>query len=492
MTKKHPKASKLLNFKGLVCWCGIEKTENGSTFSIQCGKNPTPRSKSLSSIKSPPENQKRQKSSKRDRNSSRIRNAVLDKISPKDYQDKDLKLNYNVPIAEIDETETENAKISTPHYSQYIHSLQTKRLSNDTLGFSVMSEVVLSGLQVTEVTDSILQNGDIIYSINGKMLSTIGIKTAVQILQDTNQIHYCFKILRINPASIYEVKVCPGENESLGLYLQRPAIENDETMIKVDKINPKSLLGKINRVNTGDTLLAVNGYVFIGKKYLFVQKLLRQMKNQRVTLLFVESSSLPIAESSHTMSSQTKFSTAQSLNPSVRKVKIITPNKESLGLSIIGGEKIMNPFKQPFVTGIFISNITPTSPAEGKISIADEILSINSIQTKGMTHKNFIQHMAQIKNSGNELEFEVSKNLTGYNELSLLASEFKHTVKALIDSDLMDSQNSLEMLDFSMGDVLQPLDNIADMPKNTVRVKNLMTGVSFYIKISLLSKSLVS
>ena len=76
------------------------------------------------------------------------------------------------------------------HYSQTSLTTVVSRLPDNSLGFSVLSELVLDGLQVTDSVDYCLQNGDIIREINTETVRDMGIERALRLLQNKQKRTY--------------------------------------------------------------------------------------------------------------------------------------------------------------------------------------------------------------------------------------------------------------------------------------------------------------
>ncbi|XP_063871690.1 multiple PDZ domain protein-like isoform X15 [Scylla paramamosain] len=88
-----------------------------------------------------------------------------------------------------------------------------------------------------------------------------------------------------------------------------------------------------------------------------------------------------------------------------RTVEVRRDDKNSLGISIVGG-KVDLSWSGSSVTGIFIKNVLPDSPAGkgGHLKTGDRILEVEGIDLRGATHEKAVE---VIKKTGNPVTFVV-------------------------------------------------------------------------------------
>ncbi|XP_037793559.1 uncharacterized protein LOC119589053 isoform X3 [Penaeus monodon] len=88
-----------------------------------------------------------------------------------------------------------------------------------------------------------------------------------------------------------------------------------------------------------------------------------------------------------------------------RTVEVRRDDKNSLGISIVGG-KVDLSWSGSSVTGIFIKNVLPDSPAGkgGHLKTGDRILEVEGVDLRGATHEKAVE---VIKKTGNPVTFVV-------------------------------------------------------------------------------------
>ncbi|CAL4059079.1 unnamed protein product, partial [Meganyctiphanes norvegica] len=88
-----------------------------------------------------------------------------------------------------------------------------------------------------------------------------------------------------------------------------------------------------------------------------------------------------------------------------RSVEVHRDDKNSLGISIVGG-KVDLSWSESSVTGIFIKNVLPSSPAgkSGLLKTGDRILEVEGQDLRGATHEKAVEI---IKKTGNPVNFKV-------------------------------------------------------------------------------------
>lgn len=346
------------------------------------------------------------------------------------------------------------------HYSQSVLEVTIHRLPDKSLGFSVLSEFVLDGLQVTDASDSHILNGDIIREINNVPVKHIGLENSFKILQNRSHLSYKLTLLRIDPADIYEISLTPRKNESLGISIQGTEKQYKDSWVMVTSINPDSILGKINKISIGDELLAVNDTILLGHNHDFAVSVLVKARESFCRLVFVRGrlkmkrlkrskskdkmtslpqaktlqqkltpatpTSLPASEPQKILKvKESPVRTAKNLEkqkkPTVDLVKtpespnaaivVELPNSgHPLGINIIGGEAL--PDSKKF-TGIYISKITKNSLADlsKRICVGHKILAVNGINVEGRSHDEFLSIMTSeaIKHS-RKLVIKIRRN----------------------------------------------------------------------------------
>ena len=214
------------------------------------------------------------------------------------------------------------------HYSQTSLTTVVSRLSDNSLGFSVLSELVLDGLQVTDSVDYCLQNGDIIREINSEKVREIGIDRALKLLQNKQKRTYTLTILRIDPSDIYDISLNPKKGQGLGISVQGTEHASSDAWVMVTSINPDSVIGKTNKVHIGDQLLAVNDSILLGKSHDFAVSTLVNARNLKcLKMVFVRSK----------VQHDKYANVLENFNEGgqIRTIKIANKEGKSLGISIV-------------------------------------------------------------------------------------------------------------------------------------------------------------
>ncbi|XP_055599569.1 inactivation-no-after-potential D protein isoform X2 [Uranotaenia lowii] len=135
-----------------------------------------------------------------------------------------------------------------------------------------------------------------------------------------------------------------------------------------------------------------------------------------------------------------------------REVIIERDENKSFGISIVGGT--VNVSDDTIVSGIFIKNIIPNSPADkcGILKIGDRILAVDGTDIRTATHEHA---MKTIKNAGNSMILQVqslTKKIEDYTESSALLKKIPPPITPCKTPELElihdgKQLNSTEMID---------------------------------------------
>nr|XP_042895445.1 membrane-associated guanylate kinase, WW and PDZ domain-containing protein 3 isoform X1 [Parasteatoda tepidariorum]XP_042895446.1 membrane-associated guanylate kinase, WW and PDZ domain-containing protein 3 isoform X2 [Parasteatoda tepidariorum] len=306
---------------------------------------------------------------------------------PIPYNSNDFRNAYQSSLYKIDECKSGSVS--------YIDMIVTLYRQESGFGFRIIggteegSQVAVGHIVPGGAADldGTLKSGDEIVAVDGQCVLNTPHHHVVQLMNSSAENdHVSLNIRRrvylsdnsINSkpvdGSSYDVTVARNASEGFGFVIISSLSKSGSTIGRIIEGSPAERCGQLH---VGDTILAVNGISIINMPHGDIVNLIKDC-GYSVTLTIDEESSIASWSQKEEENSIDQEEFYQTVN--------LNRGTKGFGFSIRGGKEFQN-------MPLFVLRIADNGPAQmdGKLMVGDQIIEINDISTKNMTHAEAIE-----------------------------------------------------------------------------------------------------